>query len=307
MATTTHITIPYPVLPTSPAGHFDVVITADATGSIVYTGTPTNVLFDVTLATGCYTMSTTYGDYSNQWCFCVSDCSCIPYVSSVMTLPSTPGVYYAEITFDIAGWDFCPFAIKIHSDIVGDPVYIINSLLDFTHISGTLYKYTAFVGNSPTAIITIYKGVDSVSGVCVVENVAYSCLPAQIVDPLHPTSFFIEFIKISSDWFIRFHFWTCGTSCHYFTVNYQQNYWAPTTGDRDTGSTVITLNCSDPSPWQYDLPIHPGHTFYAGQGGLDISALTHLAYFMQITDCCGNPITYITGIHNYPIPGFGPG
>lgn len=287
MSVTTTITIPSPIIT---SGDFTVEILNSA-GSRVFASAETNDPFDVSLDPDCYTMRTTNNGFTNLWCFCITDCECIPYVSSVITEPSTAGVRYVEATFDISGWTFCPFLIKI-SGTSGN-VYPINSLSDLVHISGTLYKFVAYVGNVSTAQLTVFLGLSSGS-ICVIENLAYTCSPALFVDPLHPHAVHIELVKIGAQWYIRFGFWSCGTSCHTFTINYRQNY---AVGAPDSGSQVVTLDCSDLSPWTTDVPINPNATFFIGQGALDPSDLLYLAYFLTITDCCST-VVGPTGINN---------
>lgn len=281
MAVTT-ITIPYPIIS---SGNFDVVIIDDATGTNAFTGSETNTSFDVTLAQGCYTMSTTYNGNTTFWCFCVpADCDCAPYVSSVITQPTIAGIRYLQLTFDTSGWAFCPFNIEVMTVPFGT-TYHINSLADLTHVSGTTYTFTAYVGNVSGVAFKIFKGVNANSSVCVSQFVSYACEPALLADPHHPTSIFTDIVEVGSDWFIRLRFFSCGDSCHSFTINYDEHYYTPSVG-LDVGSATITLDCADPSPWETLVPINPFPSFYIGR----TSGIPGYEYHMVIKDCCGNTV-----------------
>lgn len=297
---TAHITIPFPVLPLG--GHFGVVIKNTATGVIVYTGSQTNAAFDLVLPGGSYEMFTTYLDYTNAWCFEVSSCTCIPYISSVIT-ESAPGVRYLEITFDISGWTFCPFLIEYFPVRAASATgIVITSLLDLTFVSGTTYKFKSFIGSASSVGFTVHNGIYSSSPICVNTTISYSCSPALLADPHHPFALYVKFVRIGSNWVMRFHFWSCGASCHTFTLHYWQNY-VVTGYVPDEAVITLTVDCGAGPDFTLDVPLSPVHTFWQSQATLDPSdpAFLYLSYLVRLKDCCGVELTSLTAVEHGPI------
>ena len=282
MATVT-ITIPSPIL-TSPET-FAVTIVNSA-GSIVFTGTETNAPFDVPLdpAAG-YVMTTDFNGDSSQWCFDVNDCNC-PVIASVEFIqtaatPFTPSIYYILVAATYTSGFTNPYTIQV-IDSAGVVInYPINSLTDYTFITGgTLYtkKIHVAIGSYTLVILdncgnvcqkqflTLYSGI--CTGPTIQSSVGSGPVGFEIYYPGSPN---VPYLKAR---------WLTDTgSCNTITVNYYQNLvivGAP-------GSGTVTLTGGTPGT-DFSFPVN-FNSSYLNPGDPGVPQ-----YHTVVTDCCGNVI-----------------
>lgn len=263
------ITIPYPVLPTSPAGIFNVVV-KNSSGGTVFTGTENNSPFTVPgLVSGDYTAYVTYAGNTNGWCFTVINCSCPTWTNHLITISGIPPsvVYFLEITFDMSGgFPNCPFTIN-YDDGVAPNSITISSLADFTSHVGTDYKIKIHV-YAPRASWTISSGGTACTAAPV--NDFFSCHSPSVPN--------VSIVEIGSVFNLKLVFANCGATCHEYSISYLQNYVLPLLTP-DSGFVDIVLDCGASYPFTVLIPLSNVGTFYLT--GTDV------AYLYRINDCCG--------------------
>jgi len=281
MSVTATVTIPFPILSTSPAVTFDVVVKTLAGvivfGPVVQTNAPFNV---VGLAAGDYVVYATYNGNTVGYCFTVADCECPVWSDMVITRSGTGTavVYFLEITFDMSGgFPNCPFRIA-WDDGVTPSSLVLSSLSEFTSHVGTDYTIKIHLFSDHATFNFINGG--GVTCNATAFSLVYSCSPA-----LMPV---ISIFKVGPVYKLRAIFPDCGSTCHDFTINYLQNYYYG--GPADAGSVAVALDCGDVYPFTVDTVLSPSPSFYTGDPN-------KVAYFVHITDCCGTTISLVD-VHN---------
>ena len=266
------ITIPTPIVPTSPATSFYVTI-VNSSGVTVWDGYEDNTPFTVTgLSAGNYTCNVEYDSHITGWCFNVSACVCPVVTSATITEPS-PGLYYLNIVFDITyvmpSRD-CPFTIYYNDGFRRTPL-LITSIAGFTTVVGTTATKTIFLASNHCSVSI----ADSEGCTCFSESLVFSCTA-----PAFPTVT-PAIVSSGGHWYIELVFPNCGTTCHSFTVNYLQTNVNLRDSVPDAGTYNVVLDCGDTFPKTILIELDPGVT-------LSIDGVR--SYMVQLTDCCGTTL-----------------
>lgn len=269
------LSIPTPIV-ASALFHVEI---KDGGGSVVYTNDVDNSPFTVTLASGNYEAFYTFDGNTEGWCFTIPSCGCVAVISAEIIERSTmAGNYDLVFVFDFAGYtptNDCGYQIRVSNPDGGGFDYSYGYITG-THLSGTQYEKSYFLGTNSSTTYAFYKTsapAYETGEVCVPPtNIDVACHGA-FEGTFTPPA--ISLVLTSGVFSLDISYNSCGSTCNTVVWNYYQKN--VTGGIPDNGTFTDIITCS---------PLHtsshavtPGGSFLANGG---------VIYELVGIDCCGN-------------------